>query len=237
MIGHCIPMILSALLLSGASMLTTANIAAGQNAVLYEVTEQMKVKRRDTVRAATAVLMGSISPGTSVCPDALVEALQLTRCAIAVTASDNIDLATGQGPVRGKFSILIPGDNPVDGPELVVAEGSLRGTIDLSPAVVGSNEVLIPLGTITAEWSARGSRGGPLDGLRADGTLTGTFRLPFLHPVLGAAYMLNPFTFPAPGSAVAVRNDELSLGVPTVRLELDFVDDVASAFRHARGRD
>lgn len=237
MIGHRIPMTLAALLLSCASVLTTASIAAGPNAVLYEVTEQMKVKRHETVRAATAVLMGSISPGSSVCPDSLVEALQVASCAIAVTAGDKIDLATGLGPVRGTFSILIPGDNPVDGPELVVAEGSLRGTIDLSPALVGSNGILIPLGTIAAEWSARGSRGGPLDGLRADGTLTGTFRLPFLDPVLGAAYMLNPFTYPAPGSAVAVTNDELSLGVPTVRLELDFVDDIALAFRRARGRD
>jgi hypothetical protein len=219
-------MTLAALLLSCAAVLATLGSAAGQNAVVYEVTEQMKIKKRDPARVATAALMGSVNPGPSLCPEWLVAALQLTRCAIAVTASDSISLATGQGPVHGKFSILIPGDNPVDGPELVIAEGSLRGTIDLSPALIGSNGILIPLGTIAAEWSARGRRGGPLEGLRAEGKLTGTFRLPFLDPVLGAAYMLNPFTFPAPGSAVAVASDELSLGVPTVRLELDFVEDM-----------
>jgi hypothetical protein len=45
----------------------------------------------------------------------------------------------------------------------------------------------------------------------------------------GVAYMLNPFTYPAADdSAVRVREDELLLGVPTVRLELDFVEDSAS---------
>lgn len=237
MIGNRMALTLGALVLSGASVLATAGVATGQNAVLYEVTEQMKVKRHDSVRAATAALMGWVSPGTSLCPDGLVAALRVTRCAIAATASDNINLATGHGPVSGKFSVLIPGDNPMDGPEFVVAEGSLRGTIDLSPAILGWSGVQIPLGTISGEWQARGSRGGPLDGLRTGGTFTGTFRLPFPDSWLGAAYMLNPYAYPGPGSAVAITKDELSLGVPTVRLELGFVDDVPTSSRPSRGRD
>jgi hypothetical protein len=228
MIGHRITMTLAALLLSCAAVLTTVSSAAGQNAVLYEVTEKMKLKRHDTVRGATAVLMGSVSPGPAICPASLAADLPTGRCAIAATASDRIDLATGMGPVHGTFSILIPGDNPdVDGPELVVAEGSLHGHIDLSPAVLHS----IPLGAIEAKWSARGRRGGPLEGLRADGTLTGIFRLPFPHPAPpGAAFLVE-------GVPVLLRGDELSLGVPTVRLELDFVEDTPSAFRRTRGRD
>jgi hypothetical protein len=225
MIAQRISMALAAVLLSCTSVLATAGIAAGQNAVLYEVTEQMKLKRSDTVRAATASLMGAISAGNSLCPDWLVAALKVGGCAISATASDTINLATGQGPVKGRFSILIPGDNPVDGPELVIAEGSLQGMIDLSPAVVGWNGVRVPLGTITGEWSARGSRGGPLEGLRTEGTLTGTFRLPFADPWLGAAYMLNPYAYPAEGAAMGITKDELSLGVPTVRLELGFLED------------
>jgi hypothetical protein len=225
MIGQRIFMTFAALLLSCVSVVATAGIAAGQNAVLYEVTEQMKVKRKDTVRAATASLMGSISAGTSLCPDWLLAAMKVGGCSIAVTASDTINLASGQGPVSGTFSVLIPGDNPVDGPELVIAEGTLRGMIDLSPAVVGWNGVRVPLGTITGEWSARGSRGGPLEGLRTEGTLTGTFRLPFADPWLGAAYMLNPYAYPAEGAAMGITKDELSLGVPTVRLELGFLED------------
>jgi hypothetical protein len=220
MIAHRIPLILAGLLVSCASLLLTPCLAAGQNAVLYEVTEQMKVKRRDTVRVATAALMGSLGEDTSLCPDWLVTALQVPRCSIAATATDRIDLSTGQGPVSARFFVLIPGDNPVDGSELVIAEGSLHGTIDLSPAVVGIDGVLVPLGALTAVWSARGSRGGPLDGLRTEGTVTGTFRLPFVAPGLGVAYLIDPST----GAAVAVRNDELSLGVPTVRLELNFVE-------------
>ncbi|HEU5304055.1 MAG TPA: hypothetical protein VFU40_05370 [Gemmatimonadales bacterium] len=234
MIARRFVMTVTALLLSCASVVATAGIAAGQNAVLYEVTEQMKVKRNDTVRAATSSLMGSISAGTSLCPDWLVAALKVGRCSISATASDTINLSTGQGPVSGRFSILIPGDNPMDGPELVIAEGSLRGMIDLSPAVIGWNGVRIPLGRMAGEWSARGSRGGPLDGLRVEGTLTGTFRLPFADPWLGAAYMLNPYAYPAEGTAVGITKDELSLGVPAVRLELDFVEANSSA---ARGWD
>lgn len=238
MIGLRLPVTLAALLLSWASVLATVGIATGQNAILYEVTEQMKLKRHDTVRAATAALMGTVDPGPSICPASLAAALPGGRCAITATASDRINLATGVGPVFAKFSILIPGDNSVDGSELVIAEGSLHGTIDLSPAVLGSNRVLIPLGTLTAEWSARGSRGGPLDGLRADGRLIGTFRLPFSEPGLeGAFYLLEPPTATTPGVAVPVVNDELSLGVPTVRLELNFFEDSPPAARRARGRD
>jgi hypothetical protein len=227
-------MTLTALLLSCGSVVATAEIASGQSAVLYEVTEQMKVKRHDSVRAATASLMGSISAGSSLCPDWLVAALRVGRCSISATASDTLNLGTGQGPVSATFSVLIPGDNPVDGPELVIAEGTLRGMIDLSPAVIGWNGVKVPLGTITGEWSVRGTRGGPLEGLRTEGTLTGTFRLPFADPWLGAAYMLNPYAYPAEGAAVAIAKEELSLGVPAVRLELGFVEAPVADLRARR---
>jgi hypothetical protein len=239
MIGNRLAMTLGSVLVSCTFVLATAGLAMGQNAVLYEVTEQMKVKRNDRgqARVATAALKGWVSAGTSLCPEWLTAALHVPACAISAIAHDNINLATGQGPVNGTFAVLIPGDNPTDGPELIIAEGSLRGTIDLSPAVLGWNGIQVPLGTITGEWSARGSRGGPLDSLRVEGTLTGTFRLPFPDPWLNVAYMLNPYTYPGPGSAIAITKDELSLGVPTVRLELYFVDDSAGSRRSGRGRD
>jgi hypothetical protein len=218
-----------ALLLSWGVVLTTTGLAAGQTAVLYEVTEQMKVRRggQNQARVATAALMGSVSPGSSLCPDWLSKALNTPTCAITAIAHDNINLATGQGPVKGKFSIVIQGDNPQDGPELVVAEGSLRGTIDLSPAVLGWNGYQVPLGFITGRWSARGTPG-PLESLQIGGTLTGTFRLPFVGPTGRAAYMLNPYAYPGPDSFAAIEPAELSLGVPTVRLELSFVEGMAT---------
>jgi len=217
-----------ALLLSGAVVLATTGIASAQNAVLYEVTEAMKLKKGHSesaqARVATAALMGWVQGGSSLCPAWLTAAMNSSTCAISAVAQDSIKLATGQGPVHGKFAVTMQGDNPVDGPELVIVEGSLSGRIDLSPAVLGWNGTQIPLGTITGRWSARGTRGGPLEGLRTGGTLTGTFRLPFLGPEGGAAYMLNPFAYPGPRSYAAVEPRELSLGVPTVRLELSFVE-------------
>src|SRR5262245_22425846 len=137
----CSRITFGALLLSGVVGFTTASIAAAQNAVLYEVTEAMKLKPGDgaQARVATAALMGRVNSGASLCPDWLSRALNVPSCAISVIAQDNIYLATGQGPVKGRFAVVIQDKNTIDGPELVIAEGSLRGSIDLSPAVLGWN--------------------------------------------------------------------------------------------------
>jgi hypothetical protein len=199
----------------------------------------MKLKLKDgtTSRVATAALMGKVSAGTSICPEWLAAALSLTACDLTALASDNIDLATGRGSVKGKFSIVVQDTNAVDGSEFVIVEGSLNGTIDLSLAVLGLDGVPftgdeIPLGGIGGTWSARGISGGPLEGRRMGGTFTGTFRLPFAMPQVGPAYMLNPFDFPKWGSFVPVAPEEQSLGVPTVRLELSFVDVPGAAKGH-----
>src|SRR5262245_65519372 len=132
MTGHRIPATLAALLLSCVGVVTTVGTASGQNAVLYEVTEQMKIKKRDPARVAKAALMGFADPDPTLCPEWLLRELQVTRCAIAATASDDLDLNTGQGSVQAMFSILIPGDTAVCAPELVIAEGFLLDAIDVS---------------------------------------------------------------------------------------------------------
>jgi hypothetical protein len=226
--------VVSALLMVGAAVLMGVGPATAQNAnaVLYEVTEQMKLRQNDQQlqRKATASLMGRVRAGSPICPDVFALPLQklpvlgeVRACAVTAVAEDNISLQTGQGPVSGKFTVVVPGDNPVDGPELVVLEGSLRGSIDLSLAVLDE----IPLGTIRGTWTARGVTRGRLDGLRLSGTFTGTFRLPFDLPVPNVGfvptYMLDPFTFPGPGSFMFVESVEYSVyDVPTVRLELTF---------------
>jgi hypothetical protein len=235
--------VVSALLMLGAVVLMGVGPATAQNAnaVLYEVTEQMKLRQNDRQlqRKATASLMGRVKAGSPICPDVFALPLQVLpvlgevrACAVTAVAEDNISLQTGQGPVSGKFQVVVPGDNPVDGPELVVLEGSLRGSIDLSLAVLGmdgipANGNEIPLGAIRGTWTARGVTRGRLDGLRLSGTFTGTFRLPFDLPVPNVGfvptYMLDPFTFPGPGSFVFVESVEYSVyDVPTVRLELTF---------------
>jgi hypothetical protein len=208
----------------------TAAPALAQNAVMHEVTESMVLKNlRTPHRMATASLFGSISPGSSICPAALAAFLGIAKCSINVTASDDIDLATGTGRVTGSFQVLVPGDNATDGDEAVIFRGSLRGRMDLSPAILGLDGVPftgdeIPLGTIVGRWAGRGERGGPLQGVYADGTLSGTFRLPFEVAPGVAAYVLDPTTFPAPGSFAFVLPDERSLGKPTVKLEISFVE-------------
>jgi hypothetical protein len=210
------------------TLLGTPAPAAAQggapNAVLYEVTEVMKVKSREGqagYRQATAALMGTMAAGTSLCPEALTTPLGLASCGVAAYATDRINLATGKGPVRGKFAIVLQGDNPTDGPEAVIARGDIVGTIDLSPAILGPDGRPVsgdeaPVGFLVGKWVGKGERNGPLRGLTVGGKVTGTFRLPFVHPLMGPT----PLYLDLAQGPVPVRPDEFSLGIATVKLEL-----------------
>lgn len=180
------------------------------NATLYEVTETMKVRLHPAGgrRVATAALMGWVSAGTPLCPAELAGGA--ARCTVIAFATDNINLATGRGPVRGSFAVVVQGDNPVDAPELVVIRGEISGTIDLSP-LLGTPPS--PLGFVTGRWSAHGVGGTPLAGFRGHGRLSGTFRLPFVINGSVPLYLTD-------GGPVPVAPEEYSLGLPTVKLEL-----------------
>jgi hypothetical protein len=185
---------------------------------LYEVAEtaSLRLLKKRGTRSATATLLGTMSSDAPICPPTL-----RGPCNVVVTASDDIDLESGKGPVRGTFSIVVQlGSLPDgDGPEWTVVEGSLRGIIDLSPALKKG----IPLGSIAGIWDAKGAKGGPFHWFRS-GTFTGVFYLPFedLTCPTRAAYLLRPDDpEPEPECLTAV---ELSLGLPTVRLDLAFSD-------------
>lgn len=195
------------LLLPFLLLLLEAAPAPAQDAVLYEVTETMTLRGiRNPRRIATASLMGWAQSDSPICP----ASLGVPRCAVNVVASDDIRIDTGLGSVSGNFAVVFQGDNPVDGEELTVAAGTLRGTIDLSPALVSG----IPLASISGRWTVAGAREGPLAGLKSKGTFTGVFRLPFGAP---PSYLVG-------GVPVPLTPNELSLGVATVRLEVDFVE-------------
>jgi hypothetical protein len=211
------------LMLLGSPALAVAQ-GAEPTVELYEVTEVMKVKSKrgqGGYRQATAALMGTMRAGTSMCP----AALGLASCGVTAYASDSINLGTGKGPMKGKFAIVVQGDNPSDGPEAVIARGDIDGIIDLSPALLGSDRRPAsgdeaPMGFLVGKWVGRGERNGPLRGLKVGGTVTGTFRLPFVYAPLGPTPMymhLHPQYGPVP---VPVRADEFSLGIATVKLEL-----------------
>lgn len=215
------------LLMAGLLLLGGPGSAAAQNAVLYEVSETMKIEVRapDLYRVGTASLVGVIGAGPSICPAWLAQMLKITRCDLTATATSDINVATGTGTVSGKFWVVVHGDNPVDGAEAVIASGELRGTMDLSLALRGA----APLGALVGTWEAVGGPG-PLSGVKAEGQVTGTFRLPFLVPAGcaddGDRSDCTPiYVVPEhPAGFVAISPAEMSLGVPTVRLELQFTE-------------
>jgi hypothetical protein len=241
--------LVGALALAGLAPAVLPGFAAAEsNAVLYEVTENLKLRPLlSGRRLATATLSGTVAAGTSVCP----AGLGADYCVLTAMATDNLDVSTGQGPVTGRFRVHVQDTNPVDGAELVVLEGTLAGKIILAAAVLGGDGIPntgdeMPVGTLTGHWSAVGVRGGPLQGLRGGGTLTGTFRLPFqlTLPTPFGCHVVNPITCtgmapfavyldpsgipltpdPAGPRVVQVAPNEHSLGVPTVKLEITFMD-------------
>jgi hypothetical protein len=179
---------------------------ASPGAVVYEVAETIAIRpggpgRRD----ATATLVGWIQAGTPICPGALGP----DPCAVTLIASNSVRLDTGLGSIRGDFFVVVQGDNPDDGPELVVVEGSIRGAIDFTPALLGQHVALLTDGRL----QGRGAQGTPLAGQKFEAEFSGTAYLPYDDP--GPSYA-------CPSGPQPVTDNEKSLGIPTVRLEITF---------------
>ncbi len=175
-------------------------LANGPDAVLYELTENMKLAGGQVLhRKATSELMGTAKAGTPLCPLPV-------DCTINATGSDNISLTTGLGNFGGTFTVVVQGDNPTDSPEYVVARGKFRGKMDFSLAILYT----VPLGSVVGKME--------IDGVHGHVPFTGTFRLPF---VLAAGYppmyLLDDFA-----NVDLVAANEYSLGYPTVRFEIKF---------------
>jgi hypothetical protein len=188
--------------------------ALAADAVLYEVTEAVKVTvKGGAFKSSTATLTGDVTAGTALCPTWLAQQLDIAACSIVVRATGNADATTGIGPAKGDFDVVVQDWNQADASEIVVMKGTLNGTIDLSPAFTKQQ----PLGSIAGHFTANGIHGGPLAGVRANGTFAGAFRLPFR--VAGkASYLMDD------GSVVPVQPHEFSLGQAMVRLEVSFAE-------------
>jgi hypothetical protein len=191
------------------------------DAGLYEVMESMTLGGSgNVIRRATASLTGWVKGGTPICPSSL----GLAFCTVNVIASDTVRIDTGKGTVSGDFSVVVPcppfcnkGDNPVDGPEITVLSGTLRGDIDLGPAYLQG----IPIGNFTGSLQGSGTKGGPLDRLIVRGSFTGTFRLPFVFPddpQFPPSYVIDPAKWPSPESyrSVLYPKEYLFAGGPDV---------------------
>jgi hypothetical protein len=229
----------------GVAVVGTPALAAAGSARLYELTENMKLVKKNQVerRIATSALTGMAQLGTPLCPspsDKLKS--DGDRCAVNVFGNDNVSLATGLGTLFGTFATVIQADNPVDGPEEVVVQGEFRGQMDFSPAILKQ----LPYGTVVGK--VRTGRGPAAE-------FTGVFRLPFaghveidvapgvkmtLRQILcPATPKPNPFadlyggfdlvyldnveavTTPE-GRCLDIQPNELSLGAPLVRFDIEF---------------
>jgi hypothetical protein len=184
------------------------------DAVLYEVTEAVRLGKGGSFKSSKATLAGVAAPGTVLCPLWLTTKLQIDGCTISVTAIGKADDSSGFGPVSGTFDVLMQDVNSVDAPEIVIMRGSLSGTLDLSPAFVDKK----PRGLITGEFQGAGVAGTPMAGQQARGRFDGTFRIPFRSNGK-PAYLLDD------ESVVLVTPGEFILGSAMVRLELTFRDE------------
>lgn len=207
------------LLVFAVGLLVGPAVADAQQAILYELTENMTLSPEGGVahRLATAALQGWAKVGTPLCPaEVLITNPRTQTCTVTAVGSDDVSTVTGTGTVSGTYAVVVQGDNSVDAPEYVVQTGTFTGVMDLSPAVLG----LAPLGYISnGQFTIDGYPGYTIP-------FNGTFRLPFAlsqkgekrkpRPQDHAYYLSDAF------QPFAVRPRETSLGWPTVRFEVTF---------------
>jgi hypothetical protein len=179
--------------------------AAGADATLYELIENMSLVRiaGDDYRQGWAALEGNASPGTLLCP-------MLVTCTVHATGMASVKIATGAGWFRGDITVVVQGDNEVDGPEAVVLRGEFSGVMDFSPALLARQPYGLIDGTVALH-----NRG-------EFAPFTGIFLLPFVpagDPSNTPHYL--GLTGLAPnGAVVPVSAEERVLGRPTVKFEM-----------------
>jgi hypothetical protein len=232
-----------ALALASLASIGNSRPAAAADVTLYELTENMSIllDDRQQFRAASSALTGWAAVGTPLCPTTLVAAYNpgASACVVNATGSDRINTRTGRGDFEGTLTVVVHGDNAVDGPELVVMKGSFRGKMDFAPALVNG----VPYGTVAGSMKLSRNKGRI--------PITGVYRLPFAGnyagPETGWATLRqifcpltpsgNPYaplydgwdlaylstTNGAPnGSCVNIGPKETSLGSSLVRFEITF---------------
>jgi hypothetical protein len=184
-------------------------------AILNEVAEmgmfKLGANGQRKSRQATATIVGKAREGTPICPVTNPPIAVGGYCTVSVIASDLIRLDTGQGTVSGNFYVLGDLDNPDDGDDGILIQGTLRGAIDLSPAPFGF--ALLK----NASLQGRGAKNTVVANqvFRAD--FEGIFLLPFTRVPGGPAFYLCPG-----GPLQELTSKQMSLDTPTVQLEITF---------------
>ena len=227
---------LSLLMLAGVSRAAQADSLGGTGVTLYEISERVTFDPDSSSpgvirRNATSPLQGFAEVGTPLCPSALLISVpRIQSCTVIATGTDTVSTVTGLGPVSGTFDVVInaPGNSSVHVPDLPVISGTFGGSVDLSLAVLHR----VPLGTIAGSFTIT-QMANPATGML--GPLPqpvvlpfqGTFRMPFAIDTHArhvrsdrkhaAFYLADDLR-----TLMLVRPTELSVGFPTVRLEVTF---------------
>ena len=180
--------------------------AAAADARLYELFENMSIVQEDgrTYRQAWAALDGTARPGTLLCPFP-------ATCTLHGWGFSHVDMATGKGTFSGYISVVVDGDNAVDGPEAVVQSGRFSGTMDFTPAFrVGRPQ---PYGTVVGKATVGNGK------TAQDSSFAGTFYLPFVFPgdPSNTPYYLS---FTDASGVAPVGDEERALKRPTVKFEI-----------------
>ena len=234
-----------ALLMASLSSLPAVGLAGdrdkvdalgGTGVTLYEISERVTFDPDPSSagvirRNATSPLQGFAEVGTPLCPSSLLISVpRLASCTVIAIGTDSVSTVTGAGPVNGTFDVVVnaPGNSSVHVPDLPVVSGTFSGTVDLSLAVLHR----VPLGSIVGSFTitqVADPATGVLIPLPQPAVLPfkGTFRMPFATDTHGrltrsdrtraAFYLADDLR-----SLILVRPTELSVGFPTVRLEVSF---------------
>jgi len=208
----------------------------GTGVTLYEISERVTFDPDPSTagvirRNATSPLQGFAEVGTPLCPsDLLISVPRISSCTVIATGTDSVSTVTGTGPVSGRFDVVVnaPGNSSIHVPDLPVISGTFTGAVDLSLAVLHH----VPLGSIAGSFTITQTADpatGALVPLAQPVVLPfkGTFRMPFAvdtqaRPVRSergraAYYLWNDLL-----TLILIQPTELSVGFPTVRLEVSF---------------
>ena len=215
------------------------------DAKLYEVTENMTLDDFSTpsLRTATAALQGTAKLGSPLCPGDLIQLLVhiglLTRadrpCTVTAVGTDEIDIETGSGGVKGTFAVVINLDNTTDSPEFVAMTGTFNGSMQVVVDMKAKPPRTLPLINLNdGTFTPTDVLGVPIPAIGMIGLdpdhfkpspFTGVFRLPFTverRSWRRAFSNRDAFYLGDNGQLIKVLPDERSLGFPTVRVEIDF---------------
>ena len=191
------------------------------DATLYELTENMSVE--SGVRTALAALQGTARVGSPLCPEALAFMVNIKSCTVTAIGHNGVDINVesstfGTGSLWGTFAVVVNEDNPVDAAEFVVMTGDFEGEMKLVMTADG----VLPLITITQGQLLPHPN---LFGV-TPATFSGVFRLPFTVGNRGRFEKprrnVPAFYLTDDGKKERVKNEEYSLGMPTVRVEVTF---------------